>query len=56
MSEPVEPLLEVSGLVKEFALRRSLAARVGRKPPRKLTAVDDVAFSLERKTTLGIVA
>ena len=50
-----EPMLEVTGLVKRFDLRRSLAHRVTRTSAPRLTAVDGVSFSLARNRTLGIV-
>jgi ABC-type oligopeptide transport system ATPase subunit len=44
------PLLEVSGLVKEFPVRATLA---GRKPP--VRAVDDVSFSVAPGEIFGLV-
>ncbi len=52
---PERPMLEVSGLVKQFELRKSFSHRVGRGTALKLTAVDHVSFSVPRNQTLGIV-
>ena len=48
------PILAVTGLVKNFAERRSLGQRVRRIPARVHTAVDDVSFTLDRGEVLGI--
>jgi oligopeptide/dipeptide ABC transporter ATP-binding protein len=48
-------LLEVTGLVKRFELRRSLSSTLRRRPAPSLTAVDDVSLSVDRHRTLGIV-
>ncbi len=44
------PLLDVRGLVKEFAARATL---FGRRPP--VRAVDDVSFSIDAGETFGLV-
>jgi oligopeptide transport system ATP-binding protein len=49
------PLLEVTGMVKRFDLRRSFRNRLSRTEPPRLTAVDGVSLSLRRNQTLGIV-
>jgi oligopeptide/dipeptide ABC transporter ATP-binding protein len=46
------PLLEVSGLRKEYALR---GGALTRRRGRAVRAVDDVSFSVARGTTLGLV-
>jgi oligopeptide/dipeptide ABC transporter ATP-binding protein len=48
-------LLEVEGLVKSYAVRRTGKERLGRKTPRRLVAVDDVSLSVGRGETVGIV-
>lgn len=48
-------LLTVTGLVKRFSVRRSLAQRLGRVPARSHTAVDGISFFLDRGEVLGIV-
>ncbi|WP_346012112.1 ABC transporter ATP-binding protein [Streptomyces sp. SID3343] len=45
----VEPLLSVTGLVKEFALPRT------KDGPRSLRAVDDVSFTVRRGETFALV-
>jgi oligopeptide/dipeptide ABC transporter ATP-binding protein len=52
---PESPVLEVSDLVKEFELRKSVSHRMRRGTAPKLTAVDHVSFSVPRNQTLGIV-
>jgi oligopeptide transport system ATP-binding protein len=49
------PLLEVRDVHKQFPLRRSVAARVGRSPRKAVHAVAGVSLSLQPGTTLGIV-
>jgi ABC-type glutathione transport system ATPase component len=49
-----EPLLVVSGLVKQFGLRRTLAERLTGGGPEPLRAVDDVSFELGRGEILGL--
>ena len=49
------PVLEVTGLVKRFELRRSLGGKVRRAAAPTLTAVDNVSLSVDRNRTLGIV-
>ena len=44
------PLLDVRGLVKEFAARATL---FGRRPP--VRAVDDVSFTIDEGETFGLV-
>jgi oligopeptide/dipeptide ABC transporter ATP-binding protein len=48
-------ILQVSGLVKRFELRRSLAGKLRGAPTPTLTAVDNVTLSVDRNRTLGIV-
>ena len=54
-----EALLEVRDLRTHFSLEQSMLertlARVARRPPRLLRAVDGVSFSLHRGETLGLV-
>ena len=52
---PEAPLLQVTDLVKQFELRRSLSSRLRRAPAPRLTAIDGVSLSLLRGRTLGIV-
>ena len=52
---PERPMLEVTDLVKEFELRKSVSNRIGRGTAPRLTAVDHVSFSVPRNQTLGIV-
>ena len=52
---PEIPLLQVTDLVKQFELRRSLSSKLRRDPAPRLTAVDGVSLSLLRNRTLGIV-
>ena len=49
------PVLEVVGLCKSFALDRGFGAMLRGDPPRKLRALDDVSFAVQRGQTLGIV-
>jgi oligopeptide/dipeptide ABC transporter ATP-binding protein len=49
------PVLEVSHLVKSFAVRQSILAALQRKPPTEIRAVDDVSFKLERGEVLALV-
>ena len=49
--EPEAPLLEVSGLRKYFPVRGGLFGGV----PNQVRAVEDVAFSIQRGQTLGLV-
>jgi oligopeptide transport system ATP-binding protein len=51
----VTALLEVDGLVKHFPLRRGPVARLLRRPPRVVHAVDGVSFTIEHGETLGLV-
>jgi oligopeptide/dipeptide ABC transporter ATP-binding protein len=51
----VAPVLSVEGLSKSFGLRRSLLDVVGRRPARKVHALDGVTLSVGRGETLGIV-
>jgi oligopeptide/dipeptide ABC transporter ATP-binding protein len=50
-----EPLLEVRGLCKSFPLKHTVFDALLRRPKQKLTAVDDVSFTLDRGETLGLV-
>ncbi len=49
------PLLEVTGLTKRFAMRRSTLDVLLRKPAPMLRAVDGVSLTVSRGETLGIV-
>jgi ABC-type glutathione transport system ATPase component len=49
-----EPLLKVSGLVKEFGLRRSALERLTRADSASHRAVDDVSLELHRGEILGL--
>ena len=49
------PVLEVSRLVKSFAMRQSLLAALQRKPALEIRAVDDVSFTLHRGEVLALV-
>jgi ABC-type glutathione transport system ATPase component len=49
-----EPLLVVSGLVKQFGLRRTVTERAAGRGPEPLRAVDDVSFELGRGEILGL--
>lgn len=49
-----DPLLSVSGLVKQFRSRRTLRERLGGEPAKVVRAVDDVSFTLGRGQVLGI--
>ena len=49
-----DPLLSVSGLMKQFRHRRSIKHRLNRTPAQLLQAVDDVTFALRRGEVLGI--
>jgi oligopeptide/dipeptide ABC transporter ATP-binding protein len=49
------PLLAVEGLSKSFPLGRSLLDTLRRRPVRKVHALSDVALSVARGETLGIV-
>ena len=50
-----EPLLNVRGVSKYYSMRRSLSDIVLRVPSAQLVAVDNVSFSLDRGTVLGVV-
>ncbi|MCS6881195.1 MAG: ABC transporter ATP-binding protein [Oscillochloridaceae bacterium] len=50
-----EPVLSLRGVEKQFRLRRSLADRLARRPPRAVRAVDGVDLQLGRGRTLGVV-
>ena len=54
-SSAAEPVLSLSGVEKVFPLRRSLAERLARRPPRAVRAVDGVDLRLGRGRTLGVV-
>lgn len=49
------PLLQVEGLVKHFATKRTLFDAIQRRPTRRLKAVDGVSFALPRGQVLGLV-
>ncbi len=49
------PILSLSGVEKLFPLRRSLADRLARRPPRAVRAVDGIDLQLGRGRTLGVV-
>jgi oligopeptide/dipeptide ABC transporter ATP-binding protein len=49
------PLLQVDGLVKHFPLRAGPVARVMRRAPRVVRAVDGVSFTIAPGETLGLV-
>jgi len=49
-----ERMLQVEGLTKEFALRRSVGQRVQRQEGQWHLAVDDVSFELRRGEILGL--
>lgn len=51
----VDPLLSARGLVKHFALKRTLLDAALGKPARSVKAVDGVSFDLWRGQTLGLV-
>ena len=50
-----KPLLSVEGISKRYSLRRSLLDAFLRRPVTQLLAVDNVSFSINRGTVLGIV-
>ena len=50
-----KPLLNVEGISKRYSLRRSLRDSLLRRPAPQLVAVDNVSFSINRGTVLGIV-
>ncbi|MBL09218.1 MAG: peptide ABC transporter substrate-binding protein [Acidiferrobacteraceae bacterium] len=50
-----KPLLSVEGISKRYNLRRSLIDVFLRRPVSQLVAVDNVSFSINRGTVLGIV-
>jgi ABC-type glutathione transport system ATPase component len=54
MSVTAPPLLTVTGLTKEFGLRRTLAETMLRTHAEAHRAVDDVALSLQRGEILGL--
>ena len=49
------PALEVAGLVKTFAVERTLLERLRREPQRRVRALNGVTLSVARGETLGIV-
>jgi peptide/nickel transport system ATP-binding protein len=53
--EAASPLLEVTGLVKHFRMRQSLARRLAGKPVPIVHALNGVSFGVGRGETLGIV-
>ena len=50
-----KPLLNVEGISKRYSLRRSLLDVLLQRPVAQLVAVDNVSFSINRGTVLGIV-
>ena len=48
-------VLEVENLQKHYPVARSVAAWLARRPPRAVTAVDGVSFSIPRGHVLGVV-
>lgn len=50
-----ETALETKGLVKHFAVRRSLREMLGRTPSRVVHALDDVSLQVGQCRTLGLV-
>lgn len=50
-----QTLLEVSQLSKSFPLKHTVFDAILRKPKQKLTAVDNVSFTLNEGETLGLV-
>jgi peptide/nickel transport system ATP-binding protein len=48
-------LLVVRGLVKHYAMRRSMGERLLGKPRRRVHAVNDVSFEIARGETLGLI-
>jgi peptide/nickel transport system ATP-binding protein len=53
---PAQPLLNVRGLRKHFAVREAgLVHPFKRSPPKRVHAVDDVSFAVAKGETLGIV-
>ena len=49
-----DPILEVRDLAVEFPLRQGIGDLVHRRPPRVVTAVDDVSFSLDPGEVLAL--
>ena len=54
-AEKPRTLLEVSQLSKSFPLKHTVFDAILRKPRQKLTAVDNVSFTLNEGETLGLV-
>jgi ABC-type glutathione transport system ATPase component len=48
------PLLRLEGLIKTFALRRTVGERIGRSQVEPARAVDDVSFTLHHGEILGL--
>ena len=49
------PLLDVKRVSKYYRVRRNFLDFVSRVPPSRLVAVDDVSFSVDKGTVLGVV-
>src|SRR5687767_13781148 len=55
MTEALQPLLRVEGLVKEFPTRRSFLDVLSRRPARPVRAVDGIDFELRAGEVLALV-
>ena len=49
------PLLNVKGVSKYYSVRRNVIDFISRAPAKRLVAVDDVSFSVDKGTVLGVV-
>ena len=49
------PLLDVKRVSKYYRVRRNFLDFISRVPPSRLVAVDDVSFSVDKGTVLGVV-